>query len=102
LPDPRSDASLKNGGISAFPDEIARPLGELVQSLKTVGIFLTPVGELEGWLASEGVEASKGNKAAWANAAALRIQSGGSAKGDIWDFVREVGGYIQQSKARGL
>ena len=80
----------------------ARPLGELVESLKTVGIFLAPVGELEGWLAAEGVEPPKANKAAWANAAALRIQSIGPTKGDIWDFVREVGCYIQQSKAQDL
>ncbi len=85
---------LKSGGICALPADVAAPLKELVESLKTVGVFLAPVGELEGWLASEGVEASKANKPAWASAAAVKIQSKGSAHGDIWDFVREVGQYL--------
>jgi hypothetical protein len=86
---------LKSGGICALPADVAAPLKQLVESLKPVGVFLAPVGELEGWLASEGVEASKANKPAWASAAAVKIQSKGFAHGDIWDFVREVGQYLR-------
>jgi hypothetical protein len=50
---------LKNGGISCFPQAIAEPLRELVQSLRGTGVFLAPVGELEGWLASEGSKRQK-------------------------------------------
>jgi hypothetical protein len=89
---------LKSGGISRFPQTIAEPLRELVESLKGAGVFLATVGELEGWLASEGIESSKANKAAWASAAAAKVQSIGAASGDIWDFVREVAHYLEGRK----
>src|ERR1700681_745794 len=72
---------LKNGGISAFSDIVVVPLTELVASLKEIGMFLVPVGELEGWLSSCSVPESKANKAARANAAALLVQSLGCQKG---------------------
>jgi len=90
---------LKNGGISKLPGNIADSLSRLVESLRAVGFFLVPVGELEGWLASEGITESKENKAAWSNAAALKIQSRGPSDGDIWNFVREVGRYLHDAKS---
>jgi hypothetical protein len=63
---------LKSGGISCFPQAVAKPLSVLVESLKEAEVFLAPVGELEVWLASEGIQSSKANKAAWANAAAAK------------------------------
>lgn len=86
---------LKRGGINAFPDGIRIPLNELVTDLRGLGIFLVPVGELEEWLATENLAESKSNKWAWANAAALRIQSKGACEGDIWDFVRSIGAHLQ-------
>jgi hypothetical protein len=88
---------LKKGGISGLPEVIATPLIQLAASLSTAGLFLVPVGELEGWLASEKIGESKDNKAAWANAAALWIQSKGPSSGDIWKFVGEVGAYLRNS-----
>lgn len=88
---------LKNGGISQAPESISVQLKQLLESLRTVGLFLVPVGELEGWLASEEIAESKSNKSAWANAAALKIQAKGSSKGDIWDFLRGVGSYLRDS-----
>lgn len=87
---------LKRGGLSAFPDSISTPLRELINSLKEHGVFLVPVGELEEWLAHADIKESKDNKWAWANAAALYIQSQGTSSGDVWDFVREVGRYLLQ------
>jgi hypothetical protein len=86
--------ALKRGGISAFPESVAIPLEQLVASLKEAGIFLVPVGELEEWLAAENIQESKTHKWAWANAAALLIQSKGASQGDIWDFVRDVGAHL--------
>ena len=59
-----------------------------------------PVGELEGWLASERIVESKANKSAWANAAALKFNlrvllTKGSSEGDVWDFLRTVGAYLK-------
>jgi hypothetical protein len=87
---------LKRGGISAFPDPVATALAGLVLELMNVGIFLVPVGELEMWLAAEKIPESKANKWAWANAAALCIQTKGASEGDIWDFVRKVSAYLSQ------
>ncbi len=85
---------LKRGGVTALPDTIARPLGELLRELRTFGVFLVPVGELEEWLAHAGIKESKENKWAWANAAALYIQSQGASTGDVWEFVRDVGRHL--------
>jgi hypothetical protein len=87
---------LKSGGISCFPQVVAKPLSELVESFKEAGVFLAPVGELEGWLASEGIQSSKANKAAWANAAAAKIQSIRAARCDVSGFVREVARYLEE------
>ena len=89
---------LKSGGLSCFPQAVGGPLKELVEALKGAGVFLAPVGELEGWLASEGIKSSKTNKAAWANEAAAKVQSKGPVSGDIWDFVRQVGRYLEDRK----
>lgn len=87
---------LKSGGISNFPDAISVRLRDLIGWLKRYGVFLVPVGELEGWLAGENIKASRANKWLWANEAAFVIQSKGPQQGDIWDFIREVGGYLRQ------
>jgi hypothetical protein len=86
---------LKDGGISKLPPTIAGPLHDLVSSLKKMGIFLVPVGELEQWLVGENITASKAKKSAWASEAAQVIQSKkDTGVGDIWAFVHEVGTYL--------
>jgi hypothetical protein len=86
--------ALKRGGIPSLPDGISRAAQALVKDLETVGVFLVPVGELEEWLVGAGIEESKNNKWAWANAASLYIQSKGAQDGDVWDFVRRIGAYL--------
>jgi AAA domain, putative AbiEii toxin, Type IV TA system len=87
---------LKRGGVSALSDVIAEPFRQLLTSLKEIGVFLVPVGELEEWLVDANIQESKENKWAWANAAALYVQSRGATSGDIWDFIRNVGGYLSR------
>jgi hypothetical protein len=87
---------LKRGGVSALSDVIAEPFRQLLTSLKEIGVFLVPVGELEEWLVDANIQESKDNKWAWANAAALYVQSRGATSGDIWDFIRNVGGYLSR------
>ena len=87
---------LKRGGLSALPESIAKPLTELLSLLGACGVFLVPVGELEGWLASAGIQESRDNKWAWANAASMYIQSRGAHPGDVWDFIRDVGRYLSR------
>jgi hypothetical protein len=85
---------LKRGGLSAFPVEISGPLASLLESLKMIGLFLVPHGELEHWLTNRGIEVSKGSKWEWANAAAQKVQELGSQQDDIWGFMRQVGSYL--------
>jgi hypothetical protein len=86
---------VKRQGIGSLPENISAPLDNLLEIPRKVGLFLVPVSELEGWLASEEIAVSKNKKAAWANAAALKIQSKGASQGDVWDFVRGVGKYFR-------
>ena len=85
---------LKRGGLSGLPVEIAQPLSVILEDLRRYGLFVVPVGELEGWLADEGVTASKQNKWAWANDAAARVRELGPQDCDVWSFMRSVGQYI--------
>jgi hypothetical protein len=83
--------------MSALPCDIRHAIDKLLDGLKTAGVFLVPVGELADWLATENITESKTKKPAWANAAAVSVlTSKGGRTGDIWDFVREVGGYLSQ------
>lgn len=85
---------LKNGGVTAYGDDLDGEIVDLLRQLKSHGLFLVPVGELEEWLASSNVEVSKSNKRAWANAAAQRVQQLGKQSGDVWDFVASVARYL--------
>jgi hypothetical protein len=89
--------TLKQGGVNAFSDPITAQLIALVESLKGVGVFVVPVGELEEWLSGRGVAESKSNKWAWASAAAQCIQKAGSQTDDIWSFMRTIGAHLAKN-----
>jgi hypothetical protein len=89
---------LKSGGVPRLPREVAELLDELLRLLKNSGVFLVPVGELEWWLSAANIRASKENdKWVWANEAATYITevSMEATRGDVWDFMREVWGYLK-------
>jgi hypothetical protein len=86
---------LKRGGIQAFPAELQAPVTQIVSKLATSGLFLVPVGELEGWLGKVNVGASRDNKWGWANQAARTVQGMGPHPDDIWAFMRGVGTFLQ-------
>lgn len=88
---------LKRGGIAEFPAGVVEDARELLLRLSAVGLFLVPHGELEEWLSDAGIVESKNNKWAWANAAALHIQDAGAKDGDVWEFMRSVGSYLESS-----
>ena len=85
---------LKSGGIAAYSGELSTKLINAVNTLAVHGVFLVPVGELEGWLAGYDVSVSKSKKRAWANAASQRIQEIGHQDRDVWEFVGGVGDYL--------
>lgn len=86
---------LKTAGSEPLPDSIRIPLAALIRDLHAEGFFVVPAGELEEWLGGHGIEASKHNKWAWANEAASLVKSLGNRQGDVWEFVAQVGDYLQ-------
>lgn len=91
---------LKRGGLDQLPADLGQKVTTLIEDLRTLGFFLVPVGELEGWLAAHNIQASKESKWAWASEAASLIRSKGAQKGDIWDFMRMVGRYLGKNSGR--
>ena len=87
-------SDLKGGGISKLPSDLAERLGELIEKLRIMGVFIVDVGELEEWLAGCNIDASKRKKWAWANEAAKFIQENPTRDDDIWGFTRELGDYL--------
>lgn len=93
---------LKKQGASGFPEFLAARIRELLPKLASQGLFLVPVGELEGWLSQEKLGVSKTKKWAWANAASARILQRGRLSGDIWHFVGSVGRYLNSPVRTGV
>ena len=88
---------LKEKGAASLPEDVDASLIGLLETLNGVGLFLVPVGELEGWLAGEALGVPKTKKWAWADAAARRVAERGKQAGDVWDFVRAVGHHLARS-----
>jgi hypothetical protein len=85
---------LKRGGVSALSEPLLSEVTALLNKLQAIGVFVVPVGELEGWLADREIGVSRKNKWAWANAAAARVRKVGPQEGDVWDFVRALGRFV--------
>jgi hypothetical protein len=85
---------LKRGGIAAYSGELRDKIEVVVEQLRSHGLFLVPVGELEQWLATDDVGVSTSDKRAWSNAAAQTVQKVGKRDGDVWGFVAAVGRYL--------
>lgn len=74
----------KSSGVAGFPSTIQSNVKELVEELKSYGIFIVPVGELEGWL---DVGTKRKNK--WIVKALEEIFSGNSSV-SLKEFVKEL------------
>ncbi len=81
--------------------EIHSKICKLIKKCRQMGLFLVPVGELEGWLSAHSMDApSKRKKAEWANWAASRIRLLPATQGDIWEFVRQTATYQMNEASR--
>lgn len=85
----------KAGGVAAMSPHLETELSALIKNSHSIGLFLVPVGELEGWLANEGIAASKQTKWAWAIEAAAKVREMGSQQRDVWNFMRKVGAKLK-------
>jgi hypothetical protein len=106
----RAKALLKSKGLNALDDKQRRTLKTIFfDPLAQQGIFIVPVGEVEGWLTGllpEGAPPHKGN---WLNTIFQAIGTNPHApgyvhagKGDVWDFMRDIARWINDPNRQGL
>ena len=94
---------IKRGGIFTLPKPIRRLTVELIREASSVGLFLVHVGELEEWLPSYNIKASRReDKAAWANEAAALLEREPPHQNDVWAFVTRVGQYLDEIGSPGI
>jgi hypothetical protein len=86
---------IKRGGVAALPVDLRAITLSIIDELANLGLFLVPVGELEGWLETYGNRVSKKEKWAWANEAALLVHKAGPQEDDVWGFIRRVGQHLR-------
>ena len=94
-------ARLKQGTDSLKDSSVYHDLLTFLNSCRSVGIFLVPVGELEDWvkdLVTGGP--SKKKKADWANFAASQIRECQPRDNDVWDYIRKIAMFHRDEGAR--
>jgi hypothetical protein len=95
-------SSLKQGGLSAYADNanVHATLLEVVEELAQLGVFLVPVGELEGWFPN--LQIVEESKLLVAAEIAAEIRRTEEPSGGIWEFTERVLDYLtEQHKACG-
>jgi len=89
------------GGLSKLPKPIADDAKGILVELASCGLFLVPVGELEGWLDFANIEVSR-RKWAWAIQAATKVHTLGPQNHDVWDFVRSVATFLSKDSMQAV
>ena len=84
---------IKKNGVAGFDASVKGDAEAILQTCKAYGLFIVPVGELEGWITTLGV--SKKNK--WIVPALEEIHKG-NAPVILVDFVREICNYLETKK----
>ncbi|WP_316753741.1 ATP-dependent nuclease [Pedobacter gandavensis] len=84
---------IKRQGVMGFDTSVRSDAEEIIKKCKSFGLFIVPVGELEGWITTLGV--SKKNK--WIVPALEEIHKG-NAPSTLVDFVAEICDYLEAKK----
>src|SRR5262249_24557861 len=97
---------LKDKGVTSLKAAERAACEALLKQLESYGLFVVPVGEVEGWLKGLGVS---GAKSAWAVAMLDRLGADPNAagyvapsSGDVWDFLRGLGAWLGDPFRKGL
>ncbi|SDW04946.1 ATP-dependent endonuclease [Pseudomonas sp. NFACC08-1] len=84
----------KKSGRAALEEKIQLVFDELCQICASRGLFIVPVGELEGWLTDYGL-AHTSNKSKWiVDALELMPELEPDLKGGPWSFLSSVHSYL--------
>lgn len=101
-------ADLKTNGLTALPANDQAGVGSFVNSLAEHGIFVVPVGELECWLASLGVQRSN-NKPRWLIDMFQRLGDDptnnnyvAAGTDDVWRFLADIESWIDRPDRKGI
>jgi hypothetical protein len=96
----------REGGLSLLTGQDAEMAKNLVADLRRYGLFVVPRGEVENWL--EELEVDRG-KSAWLRTIFDKMgadpQDKGYVrpkKGDVWDFVGEIGSWLKDNIRSGI
>jgi energy-coupling factor transporter ATP-binding protein EcfA2 len=101
------DRAKKEGlaALASLSSDLQRGAAELIEQVATYGVFVVPVGEVEGWLRTLGVP---GEKTSWTAAMLERLGSDPSSAeyvrptdGDVWKFLRQVARWINDPARKG-
>lgn len=102
----RALGDLKQAGIESLSGPEKAEATELLNQLRSYGIFVVPGGELESWLKSLDVDAAKKN---WLQAVFDALGADPDSAnyvapqaGDVWTFVEEIGHWIKDSNRKGM
>jgi ABC-type transporter Mla maintaining outer membrane lipid asymmetry ATPase subunit MlaF len=99
-------SALKKNGTASLGAAERLACEDLLKQLAVYGLFVVPVGEVEGWLSGFGVT---GAKHAWAVAMLDRLGADPSVAdyiaptpGDVWDFLRGLARWLGNPLRKGL
>ncbi|WP_245630963.1 TOPRIM nucleotidyl transferase/hydrolase domain-containing protein [Candidatus Nitrospira nitrosa] len=87
--------NLKLKGVAAVPKGLQIEINSLSTSLRRIGLFLVPCGELESWVPTLMAGMTRENKSLWATEAARKIEDHGEGEGDIWEYIRSIVDYFK-------
>jgi ABC-type cobalamin/Fe3+-siderophores transport system ATPase subunit len=97
---------FKKRGIAAFDEPEAEAVRNLLERLASYGLFVVPVGEVEGWLRKQGVS---GHGTVWLEAmlGVMGDDPGASnymrpEEDDVWQFISAVGRWARNTERRGI
>ena len=98
----------KSEGLQAIPQEQRAEVESFIARVAEHGVFIVPMGELECWLSSLGVERTK-NKSLWLTQIFERLgdDPGDSSyvnpdNSDIWNFLRSIDHWISSPERKGI
>jgi hypothetical protein len=98
--------ALKRGGTATLSADDKSACEDLFKQLAAYGLFVVPVGEVEGWLRALSVA---GYKSAWAVAMLDRLGPDPAKEGyvapgsdDVWDFVRGIAKWLADPLRKGM
>jgi hypothetical protein len=101
---PNTIKRCKVEGVAGLEAAARRRVDPFLETLRTIGIFVVPVGELEKWLPQFGLT----NKQTWVTDMLMRMGTAGGpafvqpGPGDVWDFVEAIAAWIENPLREGI